>query len=154
MFLTKLFHEGRGFSCVNVVQIAFATLSLQDNKSVGMHPSVIILLKGVFFYVKQWEGELQATVKCVLRADWKEWIESRSLMLLGRVGHSTTAGNGWYIWKLTDHIVWSWKHQEMTPMWIRENEMSVGGIACFICILMPHKNLDYDAIMRIQKSEG
>ena len=134
VLLTKLFHEGRGFSCVNVVQIAFATLSLQDSKSVGVHPSVRILLRGVF-YVGQWEGELQATVKCVLRADWKEWIESLSLMLLGRAGHSTATGNGWYIWRLTDHIVWSWKQQEMTHLWIGENEMSVGGIACFICIL-------------------
>ena len=48
VFLTKLYHEGRGFSCLNQARSAVATLSLQDNTSVGMHRLVWKFLRGVF----------------------------------------------------------------------------------------------------------
>ena len=40
VFLTSLYNQGKGYSCINLARSAVATLSLGSKISVGMHPLV------------------------------------------------------------------------------------------------------------------
>ena len=45
VFLTSLYNQGKGYSCINLARSAVATLSLGNKISVGMHPLVKKLLE-------------------------------------------------------------------------------------------------------------
>ena len=45
MFLTSLYNQGKGFSCINLARSAVATLLFGSKISVGMHPLVKNLLE-------------------------------------------------------------------------------------------------------------
>ena len=47
MFLTSLYNQGKGYSCINLARSAVATLLFGSKISVGMHPLVKIV-RGVF----------------------------------------------------------------------------------------------------------
>ena len=48
VFLTSLYNQGKGYSCINLARSAVATLSLGSKISVGMHPLVKKFVRGVF----------------------------------------------------------------------------------------------------------
>ena len=48
VFLTSLYNQGKGYSCINLARSAVATLSLGSKISVGMHPFVKKFVRGVF----------------------------------------------------------------------------------------------------------
>ena len=48
MYLTSLYNQGKGYSCINLARSAVATLSLGSKISVGMHPLVKKCVRGVF----------------------------------------------------------------------------------------------------------
>ena len=47
VFLTSLYNQGKGYSCINLARCAVATLSLGSKISVGMHPLVRKFVRGV-----------------------------------------------------------------------------------------------------------
>ena len=48
VFLTSLYNQGTGYSCINLARSAVATLSLGSKISVGIHPLVKKIVRGVF----------------------------------------------------------------------------------------------------------
>ena len=48
MFLTSLYNQGKGYSCINLARSAVATLLFGSKISVGMHPLVKKFVRGVF----------------------------------------------------------------------------------------------------------
>ena len=48
VFLTSLFNQGKGYSCINLARSAVATLSLGSKISVGIYPLVKKFVRGVF----------------------------------------------------------------------------------------------------------
>ena len=48
MFLTSLYNQGKGYSCINLARSAVAPLLFGSKISVGMHPLVKKIVRGVF----------------------------------------------------------------------------------------------------------
>ena len=48
VFLTSIYNQGKGYSCINLARSAVATLSLGSKISVGMHPLAKKIVRGVF----------------------------------------------------------------------------------------------------------
>ena len=81
MFLTSLYNQGKGYSCIKLARSAVATLLFGSKISVGMHPLVKNLLEECLTEDQHSHGTLSVTWDVYIVFNFLKWSPAANLSL-------------------------------------------------------------------------